>query len=71
MQDSQTSAADAPLIDCDNHYYEAEDAITRHVPAAMRSRCVEWAEIDGRKRHVTAGQVDYSVGNPTFDPTAK
>lgn len=68
---SETSAASPRLIDCDNHYYEAQDAFTRHVPRAMRSRCVEWAEVDGRKRQVVAGKLDYSVGNPTFDPTAK
>jgi predicted TIM-barrel fold metal-dependent hydrolase len=68
---SAAATAGLRLIDCDNHYYEAEDAFTRHVPSSMRARCVEWAEVDGRKRHVVAGQVDYSVGNPTFDPTAR
>ena len=59
------------IFDCDNHYYEAPDAFTRHVPAAMQPRCVQWTEIDGRKRHVIGGAVDYSVGNPLFDPIAK
>ncbi len=59
-----------PLFDCDNHYYEAPDAFTRHVPDAMQPRCVQWAEIDGRMRHVVGGRVDYSVGNPLFDPIA-
>ncbi len=59
------------IFDCDNHYYEAPDAFTRHVPEAMRRRCLEWAEVDGRRRHVLGGQVDYSVGNPLFDPVAK
>ena len=59
----------APLLfDCDNHYYEARDAFTRHVPAAMQPRCVQWAEVDGRMRHVVGGRIDYSVGNPLFDP---
>jgi predicted TIM-barrel fold metal-dependent hydrolase len=56
------------IFDCDNHYYEAPDAFTRHVPRAMQARCVQWAEIDGRKRHVVGGRVDLSVGNPLFDP---
>jgi predicted TIM-barrel fold metal-dependent hydrolase len=56
------------IFDCDNHYYEAPDAFIRHVPAQMQARCVQWAEIDGRKRHVVGGQIDYSVGNPLFDP---
>jgi len=56
------------IFDCDNHYYEAPDAFTRHVPQAMRPRCVEMAKIDGRTRHVIAGKIDFSVGNPLFDP---
>jgi hypothetical protein len=60
-----------PIFDCDNHYYEAEDAFTRHVPRAMQPRCVEWADVKGRRRHLVGGRVDLSVGNPTFDPCAK
>ena len=59
------------IFDCDNHYYEAPDAFTRHVPVAMQPRCVQWTEIDGRKRHVIAGKLDFSVGNPLFHPIAK
>jgi hypothetical protein len=29
---------DGLLFDCDNHYYEAEDAFTRHVPKRMQKR---------------------------------
>lgn len=59
------------IFDCDNHYYEAPDAFTRHVPAAMQPRCVQWTEIEGRKRHVIGGNLDFSVGNPLFNPIAK
>lgn len=59
------------IFDCDNHYYEALDAFTRHVPPNMHHRCVQIAEVDGRTRHVVGGVVDYSVGNPLFDPIAK
>ena len=58
-------------FDCDNHYYEAEDAFTRHVLKNMRARCVQWAEIEGRKRHIVGGKVSYAVTNPTWDPIAK
>ena len=60
-----------PIFDCDNHYYEALDAFTRHVPDAMKERCVQWADVEGRKRHVVGGKIDFSVGNPTFDPCAR
>jgi predicted TIM-barrel fold metal-dependent hydrolase len=67
--------ADSPLgfqpFDADNHYYEALDAFTRHVPKAMQPRCVQWSEIEGRKYHVVGGQVSRAVVNATFDPIAK
>ena len=37
--------ADLPylIFDADNHYYEAEDAFTRHLDPKMRRRCMDWA----------------------------
>jgi predicted TIM-barrel fold metal-dependent hydrolase len=60
-----------PAFDADNHYYEALDAFTRHLDPALGPRCVQWAEIDGRKYHVVGGRVSRAVTNPTFDPIAK
>jgi predicted TIM-barrel fold metal-dependent hydrolase len=60
-----------PIFDADNHYYEAHDAFTRHVPKRMRSRCVEWVEFEGGRRYQTVGgKIDRS-GNPTFNPISK
>ena len=36
------------LSDADQHYYEAEDAVIRHLPKAHKS-AVRWVEVDGRK----------------------
>jgi predicted TIM-barrel fold metal-dependent hydrolase len=58
-------------FDADNHYYEALDAFTRHVPKQMRGRCVQWAEIDGRKHHLVGGKLSRAVSNPTWNPIAK
>ncbi|MBM3672988.1 MAG: amidohydrolase [Actinobacteria bacterium] len=58
-------------FDADNHYYEALDAFTRHLDPRHGWRCVQWAEIDGRRYHVVGGQVSRAVVNPTFDPIAK
>ncbi len=58
-------------FDCDNHYYEALDAFTRHVDPQWHRRCVEWCEINGRSYHVIGGVVSHAVVNPTFDPVAK
>ncbi|MEY3054008.1 MAG: hypothetical protein RL550_531 [Actinomycetota bacterium] len=57
-------------FDCDNHYYEALDAFTRHLDPKLGARCVQWAEIDGRKYQVVGGRVSRVVTNPTFDPIA-
>ncbi len=62
---------DHPVFDCDNHYYEALDAFTRHLDPKLGPRTVQWAEIDGRKYHVVGGKVSRAVVNPTFDPVAK
>ena len=58
-------------FDCDNHYYEAEDAFTRHVPKEWQRRCVQWCEIKGRKHHIVGGQISTAVANPTWNPIAK
>lgn len=59
------------IFDADNHYYEAPDAFTRHVPTQMQPRCVQWVEMDGRRYHLVAGRLDRQVTNPTFTPVAK
>ncbi|GIU90516.1 MAG: amidohydrolase [Acidimicrobiia bacterium] len=58
-------------FDADNHYYEALDAFTRHVPPPMQPRCVQWCEIGGRRYHLVGGRLSRAVTNPTFDPIAK
>ena len=62
---------DYPAFDADNHYYEALDAFTRHVPKEMQPRCVQWAEINGRKHHLVGGKLARAVVNPTWNPIAK
>ena len=47
---------DFRIFDCDNHYYEATDAFTRHLDPAFRKRGMQWAEIDGRQRLLVGGQ---------------
>jgi predicted TIM-barrel fold metal-dependent hydrolase len=65
------ASLDHPVFDCDNHYYEALDAFTRHLDPRLGGRCVQWAEINGRKYHVIGGRVSHAVVNPTFNPIAK
>ena len=63
---------DGLLFDADNHFYEAEDAFTRHVPKRMQRRCVQWVQMDdGKRYHMVGGKLNYAVGNPTFNPISK
>jgi len=59
------------IFDGDNHYYEAEDAFTRHLDKKMRRRCMDWALVNGRKELLVAGAVNRFIPNPTFDPVAR
>src|SRR6476619_4139107 len=61
---------DFDAFDADNHYYEATDAFTRHLPA-HRSRLVTWATINGKPRMVVDNKVFRFIPNPTFDPVAR
>ena len=67
---TDTAALGHPVFDADNHYYEAEDAFTRHLDPALGPRVIEWCEIRGRQYHVIGGRVSRAVTNPTFDPIA-
>ena len=58
-------------FDADHHFYEAEDAFTRHIEREFRARCMQWAVVDGRKRFLVGGTVNHFIPNPTFDPVAK
>jgi len=58
------------FFDCDNHYYEAMDAFTRHLDPAYRKRAMQWAQLDGKTRLLVGGKVNKFIPNPTFDPVA-
>jgi predicted TIM-barrel fold metal-dependent hydrolase len=58
-------------FDADHHYYEAEDAFIRHVDPRLRSRAMQWAVINGKKRLLVGGKVNRFIPNPTFDPVAR
>lgn len=57
-------------FDADHHYYEATDAFTRHIDPKMAKRCMQWADINGKRRLLVGGKVNKFIPNPTFDPIA-
>jgi predicted TIM-barrel fold metal-dependent hydrolase len=62
---------DYQAFDADNHYYEAEDAFTRHIDPKLARRAMQWGVVDGRKCLLVGGRVNRFIPNPTFDPVAK
>jgi predicted TIM-barrel fold metal-dependent hydrolase len=58
---------DFEIYDADEHYYEAEDALTRHLEREFR-HLVRWADIEGRRTLVVNGKLVTVVPNPTYDP---
>jgi len=58
-------------FDADQHFYEAEDAFIRFMPKDMQKRCMQWAQVDGKKRLLVGGKVNRFIPNPTFDPVAR
>lgn len=62
---------DYRIFDADNHYYEAPDALTRHLDRKMQKRVAEWVELNGRRRLLIAGALNDFIPNPTFDPVGK
>jgi len=65
------SHVDFAAFDADNHYYEAEDAFTRHIDPKLRRRAMQWGEVNGRKCLLVGGKINRFIPNPTFDPVAK
>lgn len=58
---------DYGLYDADQHYYETEDCITRHLDPKYRS-VVKWADVNGRRTLLVNAKQLTVVPNPTYDP---
>jgi predicted TIM-barrel fold metal-dependent hydrolase len=55
------------IYDADEHYYEAEDAISRHLEHKYR-HAVRWIDLDGRKTLLVNDRLLRMIPNPTYDP---
>jgi len=64
------ATVDFDAFDADNHYYEATDAFTRHLPAA-HAKVVQWADIGSKQRMIVDNKIFRFIPNPTFDPVAR
>ncbi len=61
------AAVDYGLYDADQHYYEAEDAIHRHIEREFQ-KVVRWIDIDGRRTLMVNERLLAMIPNPTYDP---
>ena len=59
-----------PLFDADNHLYETEDALTRHLPEEYRG-AIEYVQVRGRTKIAIRGQISEYIPNPTFEVVAR
>jgi len=59
-----------PVFDADNHLYETEDALTRHLPVSHRS-LIRFVEMNGRKKLVIRDRLTEFIPNPTFEVVAR
>src|SRR6478736_595365 len=62
---------DFRFFDCDNHYYEALDAFTRHMDPKLAKRAMQWVQVAGKTRLMVGEKVNKFIPNPTFDPISK
>ena len=58
---------DYALYDADQHYYEPQDCLTRHLDKRFKS-VVKWANVEGRITVLIHGKQLTVVPNPTYDP---
>src|SRR6266540_3156997 len=58
-----------PVFDADNHLYETEDALTRHLPDRYKG-AIEYVQVRGRKKIAVKGKISEYIPNPTFEIVA-
>lgn len=61
---------DFAVYDADNHLYETEDALTRHLPGTHR-RLFRFTDLGGRKKLVVRDTITEFIPNPTFEVVAR
>jgi len=64
------TSLDFPVFDVDNHLYETEDALTRHLPRRHKG-LFHFVELNGRKKLVVRNVLTEFIPNPTFEVIAR
>jgi predicted TIM-barrel fold metal-dependent hydrolase len=58
------------VFDADNHLYETQEALTRHLPDRYKG-VVDYVDVRGRTKIVVRGTISEFIPNPTFDVVAR
>lgn len=58
-----------PVYDADNHFYDPEDSITRHLPDRWKND-FQFVTVNGKRRLAIGGKISNYIPNPTFDRVA-
>src|SRR4051812_28883382 len=61
---------DFMVFDADNHLYETQDALTKHLPARYKG-AIDYIEVRGRTKIVVRGKISEYIPNPTFEVVAR
>ena len=61
---------DFEVFDADNHMYETQEALTKHLPDRYK-HVVDYVEVRGRTKIVVKGTISDYIPNPTFGVVAK
>jgi predicted TIM-barrel fold metal-dependent hydrolase len=61
---------DFPVFDADNHFYETEEALTRHLPDKYKG-AIDYVDVRGRRKIVVRGVISEYIPNPTFEIVAR
>ncbi|MEV7891295.1 amidohydrolase family protein [Streptomyces sp. NPDC002817] len=59
-----------PLFDADNHLYETEEALTKHLPKQYEG-AIQYVQVNGRTKIAILGQISEYIPNPTFEVVAR
>jgi predicted TIM-barrel fold metal-dependent hydrolase len=62
---------DFKVFDADNHMYETQEALIKHLPRAVKGQVDYMFDGRGRARLVVKGQVSQMIPNPTFERVAR
>ncbi|MFD0686412.1 amidohydrolase family protein [Actinomadura fibrosa] len=59
-----------PLFDADNHLYETQEALTRHLPKEYAG-AIQYVQVNGRTKIAIRGHISDYIPNPTFEVVAR